>query len=301
MSTRPYRESTDSYDIPPPPSDYLVAFDEGWKQSTTPGLETPKLKKALEAGGMYGNKVDVVVVGSPSVSESDDYGSFVLPNSGNETDADTEVDEEIPDFDDIFADLSLKFGFQDGVIQNVREFFTSQITSRASRLHVSNAKAIRSLHNDYISGRHSNYRKWALSEGDKTHQLSLYLCMMHEAGNIRLIPELICFLFKTADDYCESDLPESVRLVPKGSFLNDIIKPIYTFHRNQLYRSSPDPTKLIRREADHARTVGYDDINETFWDAEGMRRMVLKDGKGRLMDVSSGRRWEEMRNVDWER
>ncbi|KAJ3205728.1 1,3-beta-D-glucan synthase [Dinochytrium kinnereticum] len=345
MSARPPNsESYDSYTPPPPPSDYLAAFDEGWKQSTAPapgGNETPKLKKALEAGGMYEKKVDVVV-GSPTASESD-AGSFVLPNSGNETDADTEVDEEIPDFDDIFADLSLKFGFQDGVIQNVREFFTSQITSRAARLNVSNAKAIRSLHNDYISGRHSNYRKWALSDGvrgvgaggdevdggsvgagggengrklaerawrrkyrhmslwDKTHQLALYICMMHEAGNIRLIPELICFLFKTADDYCESDLPESVRLAPKGAFLNEIIKPIYNFHRNQLYRASSDPTKLIRREADHARTVGYDDINETFWDAEGMRKILLKDGRGRLMDVSIGRRWEEIKNVDWER
>ncbi|KAJ3098581.1 1,3-beta-D-glucan synthase [Phlyctochytrium planicorne] len=337
-----------------PVSEYLGIYDEGWKSAQ--GTEEPKLKHALDSsyltssGKEKGFGLDDVVV-SPGHSNSEsDAGSFIAPNSGD-TDAETEVDEEIPDFDDIFADLSLKFGFQDGVIQNVREFFTAQITSRASRLNVSNAKAIRSLHNDYISGRHANYRKWVLSDSvrgqggddiegaslggasgreasrkaaerawrrkyrhmsiwDKTHQLSLYLCIMHEAGNIRLIPELICFLFKTADDYCESDLPEGVRLAQKGAFLNEVIKPIYTFHRAQLYREPEfDPTAeikpgskppaLVRREADHARTVGYDDINETFWDLALMRRIVLKDQKGRLLDVPQSRRWEELKNVDW--
>ncbi|KAI8840564.1 1,3-beta-glucan synthase component-domain-containing protein [Chytridium lagenaria] len=121
-----------------------------------------------------------------------------------------------------------------------------------------------------------------MSLWDKTHQLSLYICLMHEAGNIRLIPELICFLFKTADDYCESDLPEGVRLSPKA-----------------LPHWPDGPTKLIRREADHSRTVGYDDINETFWDLANMRRIVLKDQRGRLLDVPAQRRWEELKNVDW--
>ncbi|KAJ3105499.1 1,3-beta-D-glucan synthase [Phlyctochytrium bullatum] len=356
------------------PGEYLGLFDAGWKLATdgTPNPTAPNGKRGqydeatLQQVSVVGNTADSATKGGEKMtagmflpplesphSESD-AGSFIVPNTGNDTDADTEVDEGIPDFDDIFADLSLKFGFQDGIIQNVREYFTAQITSRAARLNVSNAKAIRSLHNDYISGRHANYRKWALSDlvrgsmgsgyhgeasledheaagltgtlareqgvkqaerlwrrkyrhmslWDKTHQLALYLCLVNEAGNLRLVPELMNFLFKTADDYCESDLPEGVRLAPKGAYLNDIIKPLYRFHRSQLYRiPEPQgvPLKLVRREADHARTVGYDDINETFWDLATMRRIVLKNGQGRLLDVPPHQRWEQLKNVDWER
>ncbi|KAJ3194115.1 1,3-beta-D-glucan synthase [Irineochytrium annulatum] len=128
---------------------------------------------------------------------------------------------------------------------------------------------------------------------DKTHQLALYLCLMDEAANVRLMPELLCFLFKLADEYCEADHPEGVRLCPKGAYLNDVVRRIYDFHRLQVYEA--DGT---RRETDHAGIVGYDDINETFWERGRMRRIVLGDGT-KLLDVPEGKRWERLREVDW--
>ncbi|KAJ3191805.1 hypothetical protein HK101_007404 [Irineochytrium annulatum] len=274
-----------------------------------------------------------------------------------------EEEDETPDINDIMADLSLKFGFQDGIILNVTEFLMAQIASRSARMRCTSTQAIVSLHNDYISGRFANYRAWALSdpvrdpeedfEGgalagnsgedaraeeerrkttdkdgynitmtlnrssgraqrigkmaerewrrryrrmnvwDKTHQLALYLCLMDEAANVRLMPELLCFLFRLADDYCESGLPEGVRLAAKGAYLNEIVRPIYDFHKGQMYELNG-----TRKETDHGKIVGYDDINETFWERRSMERIVLKDGS-RLMHVPEGKRWEKLKDVDW--
>jgi 1,3-beta-glucan synthase len=35
--------------------------------------------------------------------------------------------------------------------------------------------------------------------------------------------------------------------------------------------------KFVRRERDHHRITGYDDINQLFWYPEGIARIVLTD------------------------
>ncbi|KAJ3175376.1 1,3-beta-D-glucan synthase [Irineochytrium annulatum] len=310
--------------------------------------------------------------------ENGDYEDM-MDAYGDEDEDEQGAEIEVPDLEEIMADLSLKFGFQDGIVQNVTEYLKSQVSSRAARLRVHATSAIISLHNDYISGRFANYRLWALSDAvrdpeeefdlaavvtttagdeekqgeekldnaleererkrdtdrngfnlnlaigargarakrvhrqaerewrrkhrrmnvyEKTHQLALYLCLMDEAGNVRLMPELLCFLFKLATDYCASASADSdgVRMTPKGSYLNDVVRPIYEFHRLQCYEQ--DGT---RRESDHAQIVGYDDINETFWERSRMKGIVLKDGGGKLLDLPEGKRWERLKDVDWDK
>ena len=108
----------------------------------------------------------------------------------------------------------------------------SQIQSRSSRLDCSPSKAVISLHTDYVSGRNANFRKWSLSDRvrlspdikfttsvekkasrasaerqwrrkykyqsvrDKLQDLAVYISILNESSNIRLMPELICFLFQ---------------------------------------------------------------------------------------------------------
>ncbi|KAJ7481764.1 1,3-beta-glucan synthase [Mycena latifolia] len=71
-------------------------------------------------------------------------------------------DSQIPlskeEIEDIFLDLTQKFGFQRDSMRNMFDFLMQQLDSRASRM--SPNQALLTLHADYIGGQHANYRKW---------------------------------------------------------------------------------------------------------------------------------------------
>ena len=58
----------------------------------------------------------------------------------------------------IFIHISKIFGFQYDNTKNMYDYLMKMLDSRASRM--GPAKALRSIHADYISGYNSNYRKW---------------------------------------------------------------------------------------------------------------------------------------------
>ncbi|KAI0783273.1 1,3-beta-glucan synthase [Abortiporus biennis] len=62
------------------------------------------------------------------------------------------------EIEDIFLDLTQKFGFQRDSMRNMFDFLMQQLDSRASRM--SPNQALLTLHADYIGGQHANYRKW---------------------------------------------------------------------------------------------------------------------------------------------
>ncbi|KAH8833782.1 1,3-beta-glucan synthase [Flagelloscypha sp. PMI_526] len=62
------------------------------------------------------------------------------------------------EIDDIFLDLSQKFGFQRDSMRNMFDFLMQLLDSRASRM--SPNQALLTLHADYIGGINANYRKW---------------------------------------------------------------------------------------------------------------------------------------------
>ncbi|KAF5348770.1 hypothetical protein D9756_009724 [Leucocoprinus leucothites] len=62
------------------------------------------------------------------------------------------------EIEDIFLDLTQKFGFQRDSMRNMFDFLMQLLDSRASRMPPNNA--LISLHADYIGGHHANYRKW---------------------------------------------------------------------------------------------------------------------------------------------
>ena len=71
-------------------------------------------------------------------------------------------DAQIPlskeEVEDIFLDLTAKFGFQRDSMRNMYDHFMTQLDSRASRMTPN--QALLSLHADYIGGDNANYRKW---------------------------------------------------------------------------------------------------------------------------------------------
>ncbi|KJZ76191.1 1,3-beta-glucan synthase component FKS1 [Hirsutella minnesotensis 3608] len=71
-------------------------------------------------------------------------------------------DAQIPlskeEIEDIFMDLTAKFGFQRDSMRNMYDHLMTLLDSRASRMTPN--QALLSLHADYIGGDNANYRKW---------------------------------------------------------------------------------------------------------------------------------------------
>lgn len=115
-----------------------------------------------------------------------------------------------------------------------------------------------------------------MSQYDRLRQIALYLLCWGEAGNVRFVPECLCFIFKCADDYYRSpECQNRVDPVPEGLYLNMVIKPLYNFMRDQGYEVVEG--KFVRKEKDHKDIIGYDDINQLFWYPEGLAKIVLTD------------------------
>ena len=115
-----------------------------------------------------------------------------------------------------------------------------------------------------------------MSQYDRMRQIALYLLCWGEAAQVRFVPECLCFIFKCADDYYRSPECQSrIDPVPEGLYLRAVIKPLYRFIRDQGYEAVDG--KFVRRERDHHRIIGYDDINQLFWYPEGIARIVLMD------------------------
>ncbi|RSH95464.1 1,3-beta-D-glucan synthase [Saitozyma podzolica] len=121
-----------------------------------------------------------------------------------------------------------------------------------------------------------------MSQYDRLRQVALYLLCWGEAAQVRFIPECLCFIFKCADDYYRSaECQNRVDAVPEGLYLRSVVKPLYRFLRDQGYEVVDG--KHLRRERDHDKVIGYDDVNQLFWYPEGISKIVLND-KTRLWD-----------------
>ncbi|CAG8558559.1 9541_t:CDS:2, partial [Ambispora leptoticha] len=253
-------------------------------------------------------------------------------------------DHQIPcskeEIEDIFLELTNKFGFQKDNMRNMYDHLMIMLDSRASRM--SPAQALLTLHADYIGGENANYRKWyfasqmdvddalhsstrgmsqirkqnlddvrvgeeewkekmnSMSQYDRVRQLALYLLLWGEAAQVRFTAEVLCFIFKLADDYYRSpDCKAKVQPLPEGEYLRNVITPLYRFIREQGYEVIGG--KFVKREKDHADTIGYDDINQLFWYPESIDRIMLQDRKTRLMALPPSQRYLNLGYVDWNR
>lgn len=268
--------------------------------------------------------------------------------------------------EDIFIDLTNKFGFQRDSMRNMFDHFMTMLDSRASRFTPN--QALLSLHADYIGGENANYRKWyfaaqidlddeigfrnmklgktsrrvrkarkksktlrnenpedaqktleelegdysleageyrwksrmnQLSQQERVRQVALYLLLWGEAGQVRFTPELLCFIYKCADDYFLSpECQNRVEPVPEGDYLNRVVTPLYRFIRSQVYEIVDG--RFVKRERDHDKIIGYDDVNQLFWYPEGMERIAFEDGT-RMVDFPPHERYFKLGDVVWKK
>ncbi|KAI1332215.1 1,3-beta-glucan synthase component FKS1 [Xylariaceae sp. FL0255] len=295
-----------------------------------------------------------------------DYGG-ALPNGQRSREpypawtSDAQIPLSKEEVEDIFLDLSAKFGFQRDSMRNMYDHFMTLLDSRASRMTPN--QALLSLHADYIGGDNANYRKWyfaahldlddavgfanmngkkgrkskkkakkskkgdqseeqvledlegddsleaaeyrwktrmnRMSQHDRVRQIALYLMCWGEANQVRFMPECLCFIFKCADDYLNSPACQNmVEPVEEGTFLNNVITPLYQYCRDQGYEISNGV--YVRRERDHNKIIGYDDCNQLFWYPEGIERIVLED-KSKLVDIPPQERYVKLKEVNWKK
>ncbi|KIW02769.1 1,3-beta-glucan synthase component FKS1 [Verruconis gallopava] len=137
-----------------------------------------------------------------------------------------------------------------------------------------------------------------MSQAERVRQIALYLLCWGEANQVRFVPECLCFIFKCADDWLNSPASQNVQEVEEFTYLNNVITPLYQYIRDQGYEIQDG--KYMRREKDHAKIIGYDDINQLFWYPEGIERIVLED-KTRIVDLPPSERYMRLKDVVWKK
>ncbi|OWB55959.1 hypothetical protein B5S28_g1848 [[Candida] boidinii] len=111
-------------------------------------------------------------------------------NSDSDDDDESEKDADqspvsMEEIKRIFEQLGALFGFQRDSVSNMHEHYVTQLSSRAARS--SYARAITSLHSDYIGGEHANYRKWYFGcqiEDDEEISKIYYETLAENKGNL---------------------------------------------------------------------------------------------------------------------
>ncbi|GMM30708.1 1,3-beta-D-glucan synthase [Martiniozyma asiatica (nom. inval.)] len=299
-----------------------------------------------------------------------DQGMVALPSDPYPAwTADNQAPVPIEQIEDVFIDLTNKFGFQRDSMRNMFDYFMVMLDSRSSRM--SPSQALLSLHADYIGGDSSNYKKWYFAaqmdiddsvgfsnidlgkfskkskksknglfkkkkkqenefenqttdriiqelEGDDSLQaaeyrwkakmnrmapvervrdVALWLLIWGEANQVRFTPECLCFIYKTAHDYLLSEKCQSrADPIPEGDYLNRVISPLYRFIRDQVYE--PLNGRYVKREKDHDKIIGYDDVNQLFWYPQGLARMYV--GETKLIELPQEDRFFALGDVEWE-
>ncbi|OBZ82842.1 1,3-beta-glucan synthase component FKS1 [Choanephora cucurbitarum] len=262
------------------------------------------------------------------------YNSIFANESGRSNYPNWESQEPPLSYEDIgsiFLNYERKYGFQRDNIRNIYDHLLTMLDSRASRM--SSKQALWTLHADYIGGEHANYRKWyftahldlddhntphrtptgllleeakrewrermeSMSDINRVAQIALYLLIWGEAATLRYLPELICFIFYTAESYRESMNPTGTVVLP---FLDAVVSPIYDYMRDQCYQVIKQ--HYVRKEKDHKHIVGYDDINQLFWNKSSIAKLRLKPSDNvsvhYLSDIPKERRYLALSQVDW--
>lgn len=138
-----------------------------------------------------------------------------------------------------------------------------------------------------------------MSQHERVRQIALFLLCWGEANQVRFMAECLCFIFKCAEDYFHSpECQQKVEPVEEGTYLRDVVTPIYQYCRDQGYEIVDG--KYVRREKDHKDIIGYDDINQLFWYPQGIQRIILTD-KTLLCDIPGPQRYTKLKEVEWKK
>lgn len=141
-----------------------------------------------------------------------------------------------------------------------------------------------------------------MTDNERVRQLALWLMIWGEASVIRFCPEVLCFIFKLADDACKDRLSlirQHQTIAAEGDYLDNIVTPLYDFVKDQVYRKDKH-FKFVRRDRDHDSVIGYDDVNQFFWYPETISKLQLQD-KTKLVSIATHQRYDSLQHVNWKK
>lgn len=174
----------------------------------------------------------------------------------------------------VFEMLQAKFGFQDGNVRNQREHYECWVLNYESRAQLQKVTAdtedsVRLIHTKFFK----NYARWCKFLHTKPYlldqssspevaerQVALFLLIWGESGNLRFMPECLCFLYHSLAS--KLDGVQSLPNVPEGTFLRRVVRPLYLVVAKM---RAATMVQKGERAPDHKNITNYDDVNEFFW------------------------------------
>ncbi|KAJ6515163.1 hypothetical protein C8R47DRAFT_961745 [Mycena vitilis] len=87
---------------------------------------------------------------------------------------------------------------------------------------------------------------------------------------------IVCARLRSTDDYRLPECQNRVEPIPEGMYLRSGYEVV--------------EGKFVRRERDHEHIIGYDDVNQLSWYAEGIAHIALQD-----------KRFMQFDRIDWNR
>ncbi|KAL1529896.1 hypothetical protein AB1Y20_000824 [Prymnesium parvum] len=147
------------------------------------------------------------------------------------------------------------------------------------------------------------HRTWSQQTIDEMLQeVILYLLIWGEAGNLRFMPELLCFLFELAREYLLSPLEGEA--VSDSDYLDNIVEPIYAriFHETFSSVVKGRPISLPESMLPEF-PKNYDDFNECFWSLGAIATLRTRGANGMdscpILAAPTGQRWKLLKDADW--
>ncbi|QEU59953.1 hypothetical protein KDRO_C04770 [Kluyveromyces lactis] len=223
----------------------------------------------------------------------------------------------------IFDDLVHAFNFQKDNGRNMQDYFIVMWESRNARTCTNgeqklSSESLISIYEEYIWGTHSNFTKWYrfvygfdaipawfTSSGPEflitraiMTQIALWLLIWGESNNLRVMPELLCFIFDMmmTEYKFYSRAKEEVLLkttddesISPPSFLRHVVNPLYEFCQFQI---------TWNKSNDHSHIIGYDDINQCFWSLKSINQFKLKDGTN-YADLQLDMKYSKFTQIEW--
>ncbi|KAF0728206.1 hypothetical protein Ae201684_014031 [Aphanomyces euteiches] len=180
----------------------------------------------------------------------------------------------------VFERLQRQLGFQPASMRNQKEHMAVLLANKQFRLAKQGSQdpsgdALKQLHGQVFG----NYTKWCRFlrikpkwVADMETQAALFFLIWGEAGNLRFMPECLCFLYHNMASRLEKldSVPHKSQVAPAdNAFLNNVVKPMY----NVVAKMNPalQKKKSSKGSLDHKNVTNYDDVNEFFWKSECLR------------------------------
>lgn len=208
--------------------------------------------------------------------------------------------------------LALLFGFQRGSVNNQKEHLILLLVNYRTRENSGELTLdgyVEQVDDDayfnHVAKLHSkvffNYRRWCsflkatpmFSDDSLYMDMCLQFLIWGEAGNVRHMPEAICYLYHQMmgqlRDLESKNSGLENHYVPHGDFLKRIVRPICNLCANMKTKNKNG--KFL----EHSQVCNYDDYNEFFW-----KRRCLKyapDQVAMYLEKHHGKTFMEHRSM----